>query len=487
MTQPPAQPVPAATAIPEPRPMGPGTLSRRLVVRVTALVALLTVALGALTVLASFQILQQELDDRLANAGGRPCTIGQGRPGDLSGSGLIRIDACGGEYLLTAGSDLSDRAKSQLLALRPTQSPVNINLDGHGLYRVMVRGVPSYSLIALPYSEVTKPLMSQVLMTILLTAATILAAFLLARRVVATSLQPLNRLAATAHQVSTLRLDRGTGQVPIRVAPADANPVSEVGQVGLAFNHMLDNVENALAVRHQSETKVRQFVADASHELRNPLASIRGYAELTRRGSDTLPEDAAYSLGRIEAESDRMSALVEDLLLLARLDSEPTLALQPTDLTELILNAISDARAADSGHLWALDLPDQPVFARADPNRLHQVVANLLGNAGKHTPPGTRVEAALRVVDGFAEVSVTDNGPGVPPDIQPVVFERFTRADASRARQGNGSSTGLGLAIVSAVVKAHGGQVGLESYPGHTRFTVRVPLAEPGATARVPN
>ena len=465
------------SVVPEPRPMGPGTLSRRLVLRLTGLVALLTVTLGALTTLASFQILQRELDDRLSNAGGRPCSFVQGRPGDLSGSGLLRVDYCDGRYQVITGRDLNAAALKQILSLEPTDGPATIAIEGVGLYRAIVRTTPNYSVIALPYSEVTKPLMSQVLMTILLTAATIVAAFLLARRVVANSLRPLNRLAATANQVSSLPLDRGAGQVPIRVAPADANPVSEVGQVGLAFNHMLDNVENALAVRHQSETKVRQFVADASHELRNPLASIHGYAELTRLGSDALPEDAAYSLGRIEAESDRMSALVEDLLLLARLDSEPTLDLQPTDVTEMILNAVSDARAADSGHTWTLNLPEDPVFARADPNRLHQVVANLLGNARRHTPPGTRVEAALRVVNGFAEISVTDNGPGVPPDIQPVVFERFTRADASRVRQGNGSSTGLGLAIVSAVVKAHGGQVGLESFPGHTRFIVRVPLA----------
>lgn len=473
MSQPPANPVP------EPRPMGPGTLSRRLVLRVTGLVAVLTVLLGAFMALSSFQILQRELDDRLMNATGRPCSVNQGRGpgGDLSGSGLIRIDYCDGAYYLTTNTTLSAAAKAQLTSLESTSSPVNVNIEGVGLFRVMVRTVPSYSLVALPYSEVTKPLMSQLLMTALLTAATILAAFLLARRVVANSLRPLNRLAATANQVSSLPLERGEGQVPIRVAPADANPVSEVGQVGLAFNHMLDNVENALAVRHQSEMKVRQFVADASHELRNPLASIRGYAELTRRGSDQLPEDAAYSLGRIESESDRMSALVEDLLLLARLDSEPTLDLQPVDVTEMLLNAVSDARAADSGHVWALDLPEDPVMARADQHRLHQVVVNLLGNARRHTPAGTRVEAALRRTDGFAEISVTDDGPGVPAEIQPVVFERFTRADASRVRQGNGSSTGLGLAIVSAVVKAHGGQVGLESRPGYTRFTVRIPLA----------
>lgn len=490
---------PPANTVPEPRPMGPGTLSRRLVLRVTALVALVTVALSMFTALASFQILQQQLDSRLQSAANRPGRSpgsSDNQPGDLGGAGLIRVDAIVGQDTSgnlvvvrsqpTAVPDGVSAATATALLVaeigRIGDDPVSVTVPGAGAYRIMVvqRQTGNQvitTLVGLPYSEVSRPMGNLLIMAALLTAATILAAFVLARRVVASSLRPLNRLAATANQVSNLPLERGAGHVPIRVAPADANPVSEVGQVGLAFNHMLDNVENALAVRHQSEMKVRQFVADASHELRNPLASIRGYAELTRRGSDQLPEDAAYSLSRIEAESDRMSALVEDLLLLARLDSEPTLDLQPVDVTEMILNAVSDARAADSGHVWALDLPEDPVTALADPNRLHQVVANLLGNARRHTPDGTRVEAALRRTNGFAEISVTDNGPGVPPEIQPVVFERFTRADASRVRQGNGSSTGLGLAIVSAVVKAHGGQVGLDSRPGYTRFTVRIPLA----------
>ncbi len=491
---------PPANTVPEPRPMGPGTLSRRLVLRVTALVAVVTVALSMFTALASFQILQQQLDSRLQNAANRPTLRSSGasanQPGDLGGAGLIRVDAfvgqdASGNFVVvhpqpTAVPDgVSDETAVALLVSeigRVGRDPASVAVPGAGPYRVLVvqrqdGGQQIITLVGLPYSEVTRPMGNLLVMAALLTAATILAAFVLARRVVASSLRPLNRLAATANLVSNLPLERGAGQVPVRVAPGDANPVSEVGQVGLAFNHMLDNVENALAVRHQSEMKVRQFVADASHELRNPLASIRGYAELTRRGSDQLPQDAAYSLGRIESESDRMSALVEDLLLLARLDSEPTLDLQPVDVTEMILNAVSDARAADTGHVWALDLPEEPVLARADQNRLHQVVANLLGNARRHTPEGTRVEAALRRMDGFAEISVTDNGPGVPAEIQPVVFERFTRADASRARQGNGSSTGLGLAIVAAVVKAHGGQVGMESRPGYTRFTVRIPLA----------
>jgi len=460
--------------------MGKGTLSRQLVLRVTALVALLTVVLSMFTSLASYQILQRELDERLQVASGRLYqggdTSGRG-PGDLTGSGLIRIDTYNSTQVLTTSITLSTAAQEQLLGLAASTDPVTVNIHGAGLYRVLVRTQPTYTLVALPLSEVTKPLTSQLVMTALLTLAVIVAAYLATRRVVEASLRPLTRLTVTATQVSNLPLERGEGHVPIRVAPADANPLSEVGRVGLAFNHMLDNVEGALAARHRSETKVRQFVADASHELRNPLASIRGYAELTRRGSEQLPEDAAYALSRIESESDRMSALVEDLLLLARLDSQPTLELQPVDVTEIVLNAVSDARATSSDHKWSMNLPEDVVTAMADPHRLHQVVANLLANARSHTPPGTAVETALRVNEGFAEISVTDSGPGVPAEIQQSVFERFTRADVSRVRQTGGSSTGLGLAIVAAVMRAHRGEVRLDSRPGHTCFTIRVPLA----------
>lgn len=468
---------PAASVAPPPSPMGKGTLARQLVVRVTALVTLLTIVLGMFTVLASFQILQRELDDRLTTAMGRRFPDGARGPGDPAGSGVIRIDTFNGARVLTSSLTVSAEAGKQLLALPAGAEPITVRLEGLGMYRVLVHDHPVYTLVALPMSDVTKPLTSQLVMTALLTGAMILVSYLATRRVVESSLRPLNRLTATATQVSNLPLERGEGQVPIRVAPADAKPDSEVGRVGLAFNHMLDNVEGALAARHRSETKVRQFVADASHELRNPLASIRGYAELTRRGEDALPEDAAYALGRIESESDRMSVLVEDLLLLARLDSQPTLDLQPVDVTEIVLNAVSDARAADSEHHWSLDLPEDVITAMADPHRLHQVISNLLANARTHTPSGTSVTASLRTEHGSAVISVTDDGPGVSPEIQSTVFERFTRADASRVRQDGGSSTGLGLAIVSAVVKAHGGSVELDSRPGRTVFTVRVPLA----------
>ncbi len=467
---------------PAPTAMGKGTISRRLVIRTTALVALVTVALSLFTALVSFQILHRQLDERLETAAARPLRFpgGNNYSGpDLAGSGLIRIDANASvRYVSSSPGTLSERDIDKLLGLADGNGTTTTNVAGLGLYRVLVRERANITtVVALPYSSVTGPMRSQLLMTGLLTLGAIVVAYVGARGVVERSLRPLHRLAATATQVSNLPLSSGEVAVPVRVAPGDADPASEVGRVGLAFNHMLDNIERALAARHRSETKLRQFVADASHELRNPLASIRGYAELTRRGSDDLPTDAAHALGRIEAESERMSALVQDLLLLARLDSEPTLDLQPTDVTELVLNAVSDARAAGTHHAWSLDLPADVVVARADAHRLHQVVANLLANARTHTPPGTNVRTALSSSAGWAVISVSDDGPGVPAEIRDSVFERFTRADVSRVRQTGGSSTGLGLAIVAAVVNAHGGRVELDSVPGRTTFTVHIPLA----------
>ena len=256
-----------------------------------------------------------------------------------------------------------------------------------------------------------------------------------ARTLVERTLRPLNRVAATAQQVSQLKLDRGKVALAVRVPPEDTNPASEVGRVGQAINHMLNNVEDALTARQASESKVRQFVADASHELRNPLAAIRGYAELTRRSGEDLPPDASYAIGRVEAEAERMSRLVEDLLLLARLDSGPAIEVAAADLTEIALNAVSDARAAGPDHVWTLSLPDEPIEALGDHHRLHQVVANLLANARTHTPPGTRVETGLAVVDGEAVLTVTDDGPGIAPEI---VDDRVRAVHPGRQQPGPG-------------------------------------------------
>ena len=287
------------------------------------------------------------------------------------------------------------------------------------------------------------------------------------------SLAPLDRVAATARRVSALKLDSGQVALAERVPAADADENTEVGQVGLALNTMLDNVESALHARQESETQVRQFVADASHELRTPLASIRGYAELTRRETEPVPPTVTHAIGRVESEALRMQVLVEDLLLLARLDAGRPLEREPVDLSLLAVNAVSDAHAAAPDHAWELDLPEDPVEVPGDEARLHQILANLLANARTHTPAGTRVVTRVRPEGSLVRISVSDDGPGVPDDLQSTVFERFTRGDDSRNR--NGGSTGLGLSIVAAVGQAHGGRVEVSSRPGDTTFSVLLP------------
>ncbi|MCE1177999.1 MAG: HAMP domain-containing histidine kinase [Micrococcales bacterium] len=289
------------------------------------------------------------------------------------------------------------------------------------------------------------------------------------------SLQPLERVAGTARRVSRLELGSGQVQMTERVDARDTDPRTEVGQVGLALNSMLDNVDSALTARQQSEEKLRRFVADASHELRTPLASIRGYAELSRREKDPVPEGVTHALSRIESEGMRMSGLVEDLLLLARLDAGRPLERRPVDLTMLAITALGDAHAASPHHHWELDLPDEPVEVPGDQARLTQVMVNLLANARTHTPEGTTVVLGLRREGDFARIFVHDNGPGVSEELQRTVFERFSRGDTARTR--TGGSTGLGLSIVDSVATAHGGRVELESRPGDTTFSVLVPAS----------
>ncbi|HEV3360345.1 MAG TPA: HAMP domain-containing sensor histidine kinase [Pseudonocardiaceae bacterium] len=297
---------------------------------------------------------------------------------------------------------------------------------------------------------------------------------LLGWAIVRRTLRPLRRVADTAVKVTELTLDRGDVALSVRVPDMDTDPSTEVGQVGAALNRMLHHVDGALAARQASETRARQFVADASHELRTPLAAIRGYAELTQRSRDTVPPELAHAMRRVHSESARMSTLVDDLLLLARLDSGRPLDLREMDLTRLIVDVISDAHVAGPGHVWRLELPEEPVTIVGDAARLHQVLANLVTNARTHTPGGSTVTTALARGPGdTVVVTVTDNGPGIPPDVLPNIFERFARGDTSRSRAAG--STGLGLAIVAAVVAAHHGTVEVASVPGHTVFTVKLP------------
>jgi len=224
-------------------------------------------------------------------------------------------------------------------------------------------------------------------------------------------------------------------------------------------------VETSLEARHRSEQQVRQFVADASHELRTPLSTIAGYTELARTRPD--PQTTATALGKVEEEAGRMTTLVEDLLLLARLDAGRPMASEPVDLTRLLVEAVSDARVLAPGHHWRIVVPDEPIEVTGDEQGLHQVVTNLLNNARKHTPPGTTVTVTGRS-DGF---DVHDDGPGFPAALVPQAFERFARGDASRNRAGG---AGLGLALVEAIVRSHAGTVTLSSEPGDTTVAVRL-------------
>ncbi len=220
---------------------------------------------------------------------------------------------------------------------------------------------------------------------------------------------------------------------------------------------------------------MRQFVADASHELRTPLATISGYAELSRRTSPPDPEQLSHAMGKVEVEAARMSSLVEDLLLLARLDAGRPLARDDVDLTRLVLESVDDARVTAPGHRWLLELPEEPVVVPGDEQRLHQVVSNLLSNARRHTPPGTTVRVGVGRPgdDGSAVVTVTDDGPGITADLQDQVFDRFTRGDSARTRESGGA--GLGLSLTRAIVEAHSGHVAVASRPGETRFSVTLP------------
>jgi two-component system OmpR family sensor kinase len=472
---------------------------------VTVLVALAALLITTATALAAQQLLMSQLDRqldevtaRLRDPAGAPVS-GLLRPGQPIGTLLVLYDNDGApqtEGRLTergaagrggaAVTDLPNAAVEQLSVVPTDGTKGSISLSGLGHYRVagyrvVVGGTdPATLVVGVPLHEVDETIAQLVGLAALFSLFAIAGTVFASRSLVVRSLRPLNRVAATAQQVSQLKLDRGEVALAVRVPPEDANPASEVGQVGQAINHMLNNVEEALAARQASETKVRQFVADASHELRNPLAAIRGYAELTRRDREQLPTEAAYAMSRVESEADRMSHLVEDMLLLARLDSGPDLDLQPCDLSEVVINAVSDARAAGPDHVWQLNLPQYPVIAYGDRHRLQQVMANLLANARTHTPPGTYVHTEVSVSGPDAVVTVTDNGPGIPPEVSHRVFERFARGDESRRRTPGtdaGGSTGLGLAIVAAVVAAHHGRVAVSSQPGYTQFTVRLPLA----------
>ncbi len=491
------------------------TLRTRLLAVTVVLLAAVSVIIGVVSITALNTFLLDRLDRQVASAFERAQSPGAGfgdghrggPPGGVFGSergpGPLRVR---GQGEGTLGAQVVDgaviaaailRTDGGLAAIEPDLAaplaevpvdgrPRSLALGGElGDYRVVAASTPRGDtfVTGLPLGPVHATVYQLAAVITLVSLAGLLAATLVGAWIIRRTLRPLQRVAATATRVSQLPLDHGEVALAVRVPEADTDPRTEVGQVGAALNHMLEHVASALTARQASETRVRQFVADASHELRTPLAVIRGYAELSRRGAEKVPPDVAQALRRVESEAVRMTVLVEDLLLLARLDAGRPVERTDVDLSALVVDALSDAHAAGPDHSWSLDLPTDsmdPVIVSGSPAQLHQVVANLLANARVHTPPGTDVRVSLSRQDGsrggqgMAVIEVADNGPGVPTELLPEVFERFARGDGSRSRAGG--STGLGLAIVAAVVAAHDGTVTVDSGPGGTLFAVRLPL-----------
>ncbi|WP_372449202.1 sensor histidine kinase [Streptomyces montanisoli] len=477
--------------MPPSRSLVPRSLRARLTVGLVVLLTLACLAVGVTTVVALGGFLEQRVDEQLTAAGGR---FAAGLEHEAHPDADNHLDTRGqaegtfGARLLsgraTQAAVVRDRADARvrltaadrhaLAALAPDGHGRTIRLSALGRYRVIaVRGDDGDVLVTgLPLAPVEDTLHRLEAVEALVFAAVLLSTGVAGGLWVRASLRPLRRVAATASDVT--RLPLASGEVAMPEPVPDCDPATEVGQVGAALNRMLGHVGDALSRRHASEERLRHFAADASHELRTPVATVRAHAELAGRHPGPVPGEVRHALERIQSETERMSGLVDDLLLLARLDAGRPLARDTVDLTRLALDTTSDARTAGPGHRWLLDLPEEPVTVVGDEHRLHQVIANLLANARVHTPAGTTVVLALTTDSGSALLRVTDDGPGIPAPLVGEVFDRFARADQGRARAGGG--TGLGLSIVRAVVTAHHGTLNVTSRPGETVFAIGLPL-----------
>ena len=472
-------------------------LRAKLLLATLTLLAIMSATVGVIGYGVMSVYLTGQLDQQLEEASNRAIRFGmifRGAPEadsrDLldipaQGAGTLNARIRDGEVrraaLLTADGRRQDLPAADIAILTtlavnapPTDHPLSV-----GKYRLVADRDPedgSTIVTGLPLAGKENTLASLTATTVIVSGAGLIATGLLGMVIIRRTLRPLEDLSAVATQVSELPLDKGEVALAVRIPPDAALPVTEVGRVGQAFNLMLDNVASALAARQQSETNVRQFVADASHELRTPLASIRGYSELLRL-TETLSPDGRLSLERVESESRRMTSLVEDLLLLARLDEGHRPRESEVDLTQLVIESVSDAQITAPAHSWRLELPEMPVTVRGDEGQLRQTLINLLTNAHRHTDPGTSVVTSLsQEPGGGAVVTVADNGRGIAPDFIDRIFSRFTRPDAART----GGTHGLGLSIAAAIVAAHGGRIGVRSRPGETEFTIRLPGPEPG-------
>ncbi|MEU3374050.1 HAMP domain-containing sensor histidine kinase [Streptomyces sp. NPDC006660] len=472
------------------RRLPPRTLRGQLTAGLVVLLALACLAVGVTTALALRGFLRGRLDEQLSASGGRfaasleheatpdadnrPDTRGQADAtfgarlldGHVTQAGIV-------DNATDRSLPLTAKDRRALAAVAPDGHGHSLRLSAVGAYRVMAfRGDDQDVLITgLPLHPVEETVHRLEAVEAALFGGALLVTGVAAALWVRVRLRPLQRVTARAAEVAGLPL--ASGDIAMPAPLADTDPDTEVGQVASALNHMLGHVEDALVRRQAGEQRLRNFAADASHELRTPVANIRGHAELALRHHGPLPHEVRHALERIDGESLRMTRLVDDLLLLARLDAGRPLEQEQVDLTLLILTAVDDARATGAGHRWLLDLPEDPVVLTGDAHRLQQAIGNLLANARTHTPPGTSVTLTLTAGPQEVSLTVADDGPGIPEALLGEVFGRFVRADHARSR--TTGSTGLGLAIVHAVTTAHGGTITVTSRPGHTAFRMTLP------------
>ena len=373
-------------------------------------------------------------------------------------------------------TDLTSVAKAQIGA--DTEMLRTANLPGEGEYRLRACEVePGVILVSgAPMDGIDETVRRLITVQVVAFGLALLALVLAGRRLLRRGLKPLSDMAHTAHGITSHNLTESAARLPLRADGPGGGP--EVEELRTAFNTMLEHIDDSLAVRAEAEQRLRRFVADASHELRTPLMSVRGYADLFQYAAANAPEERDKHLARLRAEAARMGILLDDLLLLARLDAaevETPLRWEDTDLVELVRQAADAFRAGHPGHPLTVTTRSDAVRLRLDPLRVRQVLDNLLTNAAVHTPAGTEVSVEVAVSGGTALVRVADAGPGVPAADRERIFDRFYRVDKARSRDRGGS--GLGLAVARSLVRAHGGSLELTSAPGATVFTVAIPLS----------
>ncbi|GGN94814.1 two-component sensor histidine kinase [Streptomyces albiflavescens] len=380
-------------------------------------------------------------------------------------------------------ADLTSVAEAQISA--GTEVLRTEHITGEGEYRLRGCEVePGVVLVSgAPMDDIDGTVRQLITIQVVAFGLALLALVVFGRRLLRRGLKPLSDMAHTAHGITSHDLTESAARLPLRADKRGGGP--EVEELRTAFNTMLEHIDDSLAVRAEAEQRLRRFVADASHELRTPLMSVRGYADLFQYAAANHPEERDKHLARLRAEAARMGVLLDDLLLLARLDAaevETPLRLEDADLTELTREAADAFRAGHPDRELTASIGPDHVRLRLDSLRIRQVLDNLLTNAAVHTPAGTKVSVELSVSSGAAVVRIADSGPGIPAAEQERVFDRFYRVDKARSRDRGGS--GLGLAVARSLVRAHGGTVDVSSRPGSTAFTIRLPRAADGAVPR---